>query len=55
MGFVEVYPIVLIFKYEICSRGYIFPIKFYRKIYLHGKFVTEFCSFFSRTYVPLDE
>ena len=33
-----------------------FPIKFYRKIYFYGKFVTEFCYlFFSVTYGPLDE
>ena len=23
-----------------------FPIKFYKKIYFHGKFITEFCLFF---------
>ena len=23
-----------------------FPIKFYKKIYFHGKYVTEFCYFF---------
>ena len=29
-----------------------FPIKFYKKIYFHGKFVTEFViSFFSLTYL----
>ena len=33
-----------------------FPIKFYKKIYFHGKFITEFCySFFTITYVSLDE
>ena len=32
-----------------------FPVKFYKKIYFYGKFVTEFCSFFALTYVPLDE
>ena len=33
-----------------------FPYQFYRKIYFHGKFITEFCYFFfTFTYVPLDE
>ena len=33
-----------------------FPIKFFKKIYFHGKFITEFCYFFfTLTYVPLDE
>ena len=24
----------------------VFPIKFYRKIYLYGEFITEFCCFY---------
>ena len=32
-----------------------FPITFCKKMYFHGKFVTEFYSFFILTYVPLDE
>ena len=32
-----------------------FSIKFYKKIYFRGKFVTEFCFFFTLAYVPLEE
>ena len=33
-----------------------FPIKFFKKIYFHGKFITEFCHFFfTLTFVPLDD
>ena len=35
-------------------KGKFFPIKFYKKIYFHEKFITEFCYFFfTLTYVPL--
>ena len=34
----------------------IFRTKFYRKIYFHGKFITEFCYlFFTLAYVFVDE
>ena len=33
-----------------------FTVKFYKKIYLHGKYIQNFViSFFTLTYVPLDE
>ena len=32
-----------------------FSIKFYEKMYFHGKFITEFYFFFTLTYVPLNE
>ena len=33
-----------------------FPIKFYKKLYFHGKFITDFVvSFFILTYVPLNK
>ena len=37
--FVDVYVI------KFC-KGYLFPMKFYKKIYLHGKFITEYYFFF---------
>ena len=36
--FVDIYVI------KFCS--YLFPMKFYKKIYLHGKFITEYYFFF---------
>ena len=46
------------FVAKVIFFGYLFfSIKFYRNIYFHGKFITEFCFFFFFTlaYVPLDE
>ena len=30
----------------VVKEGIFFPIKFYKKIYFHGKFITEFSYFF---------
>ena len=54
--FRPVFVEVLCQFYEIC-KGYIFPMKLYKKIYLHGKFIIEFIIefLFLLTNVPLVE
>ena len=47
--FVEVFKICYSFnfaKMKFVVKVIHFPIKFYKKIYFHGKFITEFCNFF---------
>ena len=47
--FVEVFQICHSFNFvnmRFAVKVTFFPIKFYKKIYFHGKFITEFCYFF---------
>ena len=52
--FVEVFQICHNFNYvnmRFVVKVIFFPIKFYKKIYFHGKFVTEFFYFFFYSHI----
>ena len=56
--FVEVFQICHSLNFvnmRFAVKVIFFPVEFYKKIYFHGKFITEFCYFFfcSQQFSPL--